>query len=251
MNDTVYSKLEENLERLKLKQMHLHLNEASKQSVVGDASFVELLYNLTEHELQLRAQNAVNAMVRVGNFPHQKGLEAFDFSFQPSVDQSQMTAFVSREFIKAFENIIFIGTSGVGKTHLATAIGLSCAKERVSTYFIKCHDLIQNLRRARLENRLEDRLKHYSKYKLLIIDELGYLPISDEDAKLFFQLVDRRYEKKSTIITTNIDFRQWGEEIFGEPKIANAILDRLLHHAHVVPIVGESYRLKEFSMLDD
>ncbi|MCT0449091.1 IS21-like element helper ATPase IstB [Lactococcus lactis] len=251
MNETIYSKLEENLERLKLKQMHLHLNEASKQSVVGDTSFVEILYNLTEHELQLRAQNAVNAMVRVGNFPHQKGLEAFDFSFQPSVDQSQMTAFVSREFIKTFENIIFIGTSGVGKTHLATAIGLSCAKERVSTYFIKCHDLIQNLRRARLENRLEDRLKHYSKYKLLIIDELGYLPISDEDAKLFFQLVDRRYEKKSTIITTNIDFRQWGEEIFGEPKIANAILDRLLHHAHVVPIVGESYRLKEFSMLDD
>lgn len=102
-----------------------------------------------------------------------------------------------------------------------------------------------------MENRLEDRLKHYSKYKVLIIDELGYLPISDEDAKLFFQLVDRRYEKKSTIITTNIDFRQWGEEIFGEPKIANAILDRLLHHAHVVPIVGESYRLKEFSMLED
>lgn len=137
MNETIYSKLEANLEQLKLKQMLLHLNEASKQSVVGDSTFVEILYELTEKELALRALNAINGMVRVGNFPHQKGLEAFDFSFHPSVNQSQMNAFISREFIKSFENIIFIGTSGVGKTHLATAIGLSCAKERVSTYFIK------------------------------------------------------------------------------------------------------------------
>ncbi|WP_339011484.1 IS21-like element helper ATPase IstB (plasmid) [Lactococcus garvieae] len=251
MNEPLYSKLEENLELLKLKQMRLHLQEASNQSIVGEASFVELLYELTEHELELRAQNAINAFVRVGNFPHNKGLEDFDFSFQPTVSSSQMSAFAQREFLKAYENIIFIGPSGVGKTHLATALGLSCAKNRESTYFIKCHDLIQNLRRARLENRLDDRLKHYSKYKLLIIDELGYLPISDEDAKLFFQLVDKRYEKKSTILTTNVDFRHWGDEVFGEPKIANAILDRLLHHAHVIPIVGESYRLKDFSMHED
>lgn len=170
----------------------------------------------------------VNAMDRVGNFPPQKGLEAFDFSFQPFIDQPPMTAFVIREFIKAFENIIFIGTSSVGKTYLTTVIGLSYGKDRVSTYFIKCHDLIQNLRRTRLENRLEYCLKHYRKYKILLIDELGYLQISDENARLFFQLVDRCYEKKSAIITTNIDFRQWGEEIFRKPKIANAILDRLL-----------------------
>lgn len=172
---------------------------------------VELLYELTEHELKLRAQNAINAFVRVGNFPHNKGVEDFDFSFQPTVTPSQMSVFAQWEFLKAYENIIFIGPSGVGKTHLATAIGLSCAKTRERTYFIKCHDLIQNLRRARLENRLDDRLKHYSKYKLLIIDELGYLPISDEDAKLFFQLVDKRYEKKSTFLTTNVDFKTLGE----------------------------------------
>lgn len=110
--------------------------------------------------------------------------------------------------------------------------------------FIKCHDLIQNLKKAQLENRLETRLKHYSKYKLLIIDEIGYLPIDKEDAKLFFQLIDLRYEKRSTIFTTNSNFKEW-DQIFQDTKIANAILDRILHHASVVTIVGDSYRLKD------
>ena len=127
---------------------------------------------------------------------------------------------------------------------MATAIGISAAKKRTSTYFIKCHDLIQNLKKARLENRLDTRLKHYSKYKLLIIDEIGYLPIDKEDAKLFFQLIDLRYEKRSTIFTTNSNFKEW-DQIFQDPKLANAILDRILHHASVVSITGDSYRLKD------
>ncbi|MDN3451852.1 ATP-binding protein, partial [Planococcus sp. APC 3906] len=135
------------------------------------------------------------------------------------------------------------GTSGVGKTHLATSIGIAAAKKRTSTYFIKCHDLLQQLKKARLENRLEARLKHYTKYKLLIIDEIGYLPIDPEDAKSFFQLIDMRYEKRSTIFTTNVNFKSW-DEVFQDTKIANAILDRILHHATVVSIVGESYRIK-------
>lgn len=114
------------------------------------------------------------------------------------------------------------------------------SKETYQSYFIKCHDLIQNLKRARLETRL----KHYSKYRLLIIDEIGYLPIDQEDAKLFFQLIDRRYEKRSTILTTNVNFKAW-DEVFLEPKLANAILDRILHHATVVPMIGDSYRLKD------
>ena len=132
-----------------------------------------------------------------------------------------------------------------GKTHLATSIGISVAKKRMSTYFIKCHDLIAQLKKAKLENRLENRLKHFSSYTLLIIDELGYLPIEKEDSKLFFQLIDKRYEKKSTIITTNINFSNW-DDIFMDPVIANAILDRVLHHAHVVNITGKSYRLKDY-----
>lgn len=141
---------------------------------------------------------------------------------------------------------MFLGPSGVGKAHLATAIGVTAAKKRYSTYFIKCHDLIMQLKKAKLENRLEARLKHFFKYKLLIIDELGYLPIEKDDAKLFFQLIDKRYEKRSTIITTNINFNSW-DDVFFDPVIANAILDRVLHHAHVVNITGKSYRLKKYT----
>ncbi|WP_176720417.1 ATP-binding protein, partial [Desulfuribacillus stibiiarsenatis] len=125
-----------------------------------------------------------------------------------------------------------------------TSIGIAAAKKRTSTYFIKCNDLLLHLKRAKLENRLESRLKHYTKYKLLIIDEIGYLPIDKEDAKLFFQLIDMRYEKKSTILTTNVGFKSW-DEVFQDPKIANAILDRVLHHATVVNIIGDSYRIKD------
>ena len=140
------------------------------------------------------------------------------------------------------ENIVFYGNSGVGKTHLATAIGITACQNRYSTYFIKCSNLLESLHKSHVEGRLNERLKKLSGYKLLIIDELGYLPITKDDAKLFFQLIDRRYERNSTIITTNINFSQW-DEVFGDPMIASAIVDRLLHHATVVPIKGKSFRL--------
>lgn len=186
----------------------------------------------------------VKAMVKVAAFPHLKEIKDFDFSFQPSINKEQILDFTTLRFIEQKENIVFLGSSGVGKTHLATSIGIVAAKKRISTYFIKCHDLLLNLKKAKLENRLETRLKHYNKYKLLIIDEIGYLPIDEDDAKLFFQLIDMRYEKKSTIFTTNANFKSWGE-IFQDPKLANAILDRILHHASVVNIIGKSYRLKD------
>src|SRR5690606_24583997 len=163
--------------------------------------------------------------------------------FQPSINKQQILDFTTLRFIEENENIVFLGSSGVGKTHLATAIGIAAAKKRTSTYFIKCHELILQLKKAKMENRLDSRLKHYGKYKLLIIDEIGYLPIDREDAKLFFQLIDLRYEKKSTIFTTNANFKDWGE-VFQDSKLANAILDRILHHATVINIVGDSYRIK-------
>lgn len=241
---TNYQRLLQNLEYLKLKQMTLHLNEVIDFSVNNQMSFIDTLIKLTNYEIDVREQNMIQSMVKVGAFPHLKEIKDFDFSFQTSVNQQQILDFLTLRFIEKNENIVFLGPSGVGKTHLATSIGITAAKKRTSTYFIKCHDLIQNLKRARLENRLEARLKHYTKYKLLIIDEIGYLPIDAEDAKLFFQLIDMRYEKRSTILTTNVNFKSW-DEIFQEPKLANAILDRILHHATVVTIVGESYRLKD------
>jgi len=245
MNPTTnYQQLIQNLDYLKLKQMSLHLNEVLDFSVNHQLSLVDTLVKLTNYEIDVREQNMIQSMVKVAAFPHLKEIKDFDFSFQPSINQKQILDFLTLRFIEANENIVFLGPSGVGKTHLATSIGIEAAKKRTSTYFIKCHDLIQNLKKARLENRLESRLKHYTKYKLLIIDEIGYLPIDAEDAKLFFQLIDMRYEKRSTILTTNVNFKAW-DEIFQEPKLANAILDRILHHATVVTIVGDSYRLKD------
>lgn len=240
---TNYQQLLLNLDYLKLKQMTLHLNDVLDFSVHNELSIIDTLIKLTSYEIDVREQNMTQAMVKVGAFPHRKEIKDFDFAFQPSINQQQILDFLTLRFLEANENIVFLGPSGVGKTHLATSIGIAAAKKRTSTYFIKCHDLIQNLKRARLENRLESRLKHYSKYKLLIVDEIGYLPIEAEDAKLFFQLIDMRYEKKSTILTTNMNFNTW-DEVFQEAKLANAILDRVLHHATVVSIVGDSYRLK-------
>ncbi|THE08862.1 AAA family ATPase [Bacillus timonensis] len=247
---TNYQQLLRNLEYLKLKQMTLHLNEVVDFGVQNQMSFIDTLIKLTNYEIDVREQNMTQAMVKVAAFPHFKEIKDFDFAFQPSVNQQQILDFLTLRFIELNENIVFLGPSGVGKTHLATGIGIAAAKKRTSTYFIKCHDLIQNLRRARLENRLEARLKHYTKYKLLIIDEIGYLPIDQEDAKLFFQLIDMRYEKRSTILTTNVNFKAW-DEVFQEPKLANAILDRILHHATVVTMVGDSYRLKDHFTIEN
>ena len=241
---TNYQQLLRNLGYLNLNQMALHLNAVLDFSVHNQLSFIDTLIKLTGYEIDLREQNMIHSMVRTGAFPHLKEIKDFHFDFQPTINRQQILDFTTLRFIESSENIVFLGPSGVGKTHLATSIGIAAAKKRTSTYFIKCHDLIQNLKKANLENRLEIRLKHYAKYKLLIIDEIGYLPISQEDAKLFFQLIDMRYERRSTIFTTNVNFKSW-DEIFQEPKLANAILDRILHHASVVTIVGDSYRLKD------
>ena len=214
-----------------------------------DDSFLAMERALTlknaQSSMMLKEWDMIKAMIKVGAFPHTKELKEFDFSFQETIPKEQIIEFASHRFIYENENLVFMGSSGVGKTHLATSIGISAAKKRISTYFIKCHDLIAQLKKAKRENRLEDRLRHFTKYKLLIIDELGYLPIEKEDSKLFFQLIDKRYEKRSTIITTNINFSNW-DTIFMDPVIASAILDRVLHHAHVISIIGKSYRLKNY-----
>ena len=248
--NSTYIQLTKNLEYLKLNQMNLHLDEVINFMTNNTLSFGEGLIRLTNYEIDVKESNVIRAMVKVGAFPHHKELKDFEFDFQPSVNKQQMLDFETLRFVENQENIVFLGPSGVGKSHLAVSIGLASAKSRYSTYFIKCHDLLQQLKKANLENRLSDRLKHFTKYKVLIIDELGYLPIGKEDSKLFFQLIDMRYEKKSTIITTNINFNMW-DDIFHDPVIANAILDRVLHHATVVSITGHSYRMKDHIKTSD
>lgn len=239
-----YLRLKENLEYLKLKQFSLHLDELIAER---NTSLVEALLKLTDYEVDTKRINAANQMVKTAAFPALKDISSFDFSFQPSIDERQIKDLCSLAFLENNENIVFLGSSGVGKTHLSISIGIEAARQRYSTYFIKCSNLLENLKKAQDENRLEARLKHYASYRLLIIDELGYLPISEGDERLLFQLIDRRYEKKSTIVSTNINFSDW-EAIFYDIRIANAILDRILHHCSVIQILGDSYRLKDIVM---
>lgn len=247
---TIHEQLMNNLMYLKMNEMIMHMNDTIEYINKNELTFEEGLLKLTGYEIDYKEATAIKAMVKTGAFPHFKELKDFDFNYQESINKEEIMDYANLRFIQENENIVFLGNSGVGKTHLATSIGIAAAKKRISTYFIKCNDLIAQLKKAKLENRLELRLKHFGSYKLLIIDEMGYLPIDKEDSKLFFQLIDRRYENKSTIITTNISFNNW-DEIFMEPVIASAILDRILHHAHIVQITGKSYRLKDYYRQED
>ena len=239
-----YVKLLNNLEKLKLLKIKENLDQYVDLINNDKKDIVESLYELTNLELEYKDEKAITALVRMAGFPYLKTFEDFDFSFQPTINKEEILDFKNLRFIENKENILFVGSPGVGKTHLAISIGLENTKTYKSTYFINCNDLIEALKKAHSHNRLEDKLKTLAKYKLLIIDEVGYLPIDTEGANMLFQLINKRYEKNSTIITTNKPFSKWGE-LFGDLMIANAILDRLIHHSHIINITGKSYRMKD------
>ena len=187
-----YNKLLNNLEKLKLNKFRNNIDEYIDMVNNKKKDFVEALYDLTSYEIDYLDEMAIYGCVRTANFPYQKTLEDYDFSFQPSINKDQILDFKNLRFLENKENIIFVGSPGVGKTHLATAIGMEAAKNRQITYFINCNDLISNLKKAHLENRLDDRLRLYTKYKVLIIDEVGFLPIEKLGANLLFQLINKK-----------------------------------------------------------
>lgn len=246
-----YNKLLNNFDKLKLdkiKELYpYYIEKISKE----DFTLTDALYELTEKEIEYRDERASQIQITVSAFPYKKEIEDFDFDYQPSINKNEILELNTMGFLDRKENILFVGPSGVGKTHLAVALGITAAKKRYSVYFISCHDLITQLNKAHFENKLEQRIKHFSKYQLLIIDEIGYLPVDKQGANLFFQLIAKRYENHSTIITTNMNFNKWGE-VFSDNILANAILDRLLHHSSVININGNSYRIKDkFKQFDD
>lgn len=246
----MYAKLVNNLDTLGFMEMSAYLPEYLNKVVKESISVQEALVHLTDREIKMRDERAAQVQVSVAHFPYVKSASEYDYNFQPDINKVEIDDLCSLRFLEQRENILFYGTPGTGKTHLAVSIGIEAAKKRNLVYFITCHDLIQTLKKAHDENRLEQRLRHFCKHKLLIIDEIGYLPVDKSGANLFFQLITKRYEHASTIITTNQPFSKWGD-VFSDPMLANAILDRLLHHSHIIKMVGPSYRTKDvYDILD-
>nr|WP_216598118.1 IS21-like element helper ATPase IstB [Propionispora sp. 2/2-37] len=234
----------ENLKKLKLtktgQRLEALLQEASKE----DLSYSDFLDRLLEEEVSLKFEKHLAMNTTLAKLPYIKTMESFDFTFQPSIESKVIRELATCLFIERSENVVFLGPPGTGKTHLSVALGLKAIHRRYRTLFISAAALVANLNRAYAENRLEEKLKTYCTPKLLIIDEIGYVPVDVHGAHLLFQLISRRYERGSIVILSNRGFGQWGE-IFGDTNIATAILDRLLHHSTVINIKGESYRLKE------
>ena len=240
---TEYSKLIKNLEELDLIKIRSYLPEFLDKNKKESPKIIKQLNELIELEIEDKRYRISENLIRTAAFPFRKTLEEFDFSFNDSIDKEYIMDLATLRFIEDKKNILFLGNPGVGKTHLAVALGIKATQNKYSVYFTTCHQLISKLNKAQKENRIDKQLQHFAQYKVLIIDEIGYLPIDRQGANLFFQLISKRYGKKSTIITTNMAFGAWGD-VFNDNILASAILDRLLDQAYVVKIIGESYRTK-------
>ena len=244
MSEITYDRIKENLFSLGMNNTLEIMDNYLERAIKDKTNIVDILDHILKEEAKAKKSRAVESQLKTSGFPFRKTLEMFDFDFQPSIDKKDIEELKTMRFIENKENLVFLGTPGVGKTHLAVALGILAVQYRYSTYYINCNNLIEQLNKAHYENRLPERLKHFAKYRVLIIDEIGYLPLDINGANLFFQLITKRYEKNTTILTSNKPFSQWNE-VFSDLTIASAILDRILHHCTVINIKGESYRLKE------
>jgi len=236
--------LQANLRMLKLSTMARDLESFVRQARESGIGYDEFLLNLIAAELQARSESRLNRRIRESKFPLLKPIETFDLTATPELDIRLFRELAEGSFIKEHRNVILLGRSGAGKTHMSIALGIEACRNNFRTRFVTCYGLINELIEARQERTLQRLLQRYARYDLLILDELGYVPFSKEGSELLFQVLAERHEKGSVMITTNLGFADWAQ-VFGDPVMTAALLDRLTHKAHIINCNWDSYRLKQ------
>ena len=244
MNSAQLERLHEHMARLRLFKSTERLEALLQKAASEETSYADFLEQVLAEEVASKTAKNITMRTSMARFPFVKRLDSFDFGYQPSIDKKQVQSLASCHFIEHGENLVILGPPGVGKTHLSVGMGLKAIELGYRVLFTTAAAMIAALTRASSEGRLEEKLKTYTAPRLLIVDEIGYLPIDRVGANLFFQLISRRYEKAPMILTSNQSFGSWAE-VFGDRVIATAILDRVLHHAVTLNIRGNSYRLKD------